>query len=344
MSENKTGKYLKYAIGEIILVVIGILIALGINNMNQERIKQDKVDSILVKIQNDLLQDVSSGNWLIRNYVAETAMKNLISSGNLTSEDVKEFSKSGNSSWGRTIYFWNTYELHTNGYKQLMTLLDDMPKKYDELIEQLNNNYTWQGVFETMTENCEEIVQRYKYYVADNHSWRATDDYSGEISEEQMDYIINNFRFKNHVALLDGSKGSMVWGYNYYRKGLMKTYIMINEILGENARAIPKQIRSTSLSDESDAERLVGTYTLSAGPDYNHFGNKLEISNKGKDLYIKSETGETYGPLLFMDSEKPWFSFGGWSSILRFENNGKNSLSITHPFHKQTAWLKVVDD
>lgn len=35
ISENKTGKYLKYAIGEIILVVIGILIALSINNWNQ---------------------------------------------------------------------------------------------------------------------------------------------------------------------------------------------------------------------------------------------------------------------------------------------------------------------
>ena len=34
MSENKTGKYLKYAIGEIVLVVIGILIALSINNWN----------------------------------------------------------------------------------------------------------------------------------------------------------------------------------------------------------------------------------------------------------------------------------------------------------------------
>ena len=32
IEKNKTGKYLKYAIGEIILVVIGILIALSINN------------------------------------------------------------------------------------------------------------------------------------------------------------------------------------------------------------------------------------------------------------------------------------------------------------------------
>lgn len=34
MNQNKTGKYFKYAIGEIVLVVIGILIALGINNWN----------------------------------------------------------------------------------------------------------------------------------------------------------------------------------------------------------------------------------------------------------------------------------------------------------------------
>jgi hypothetical protein len=35
--EGKTGKYLKYAIGEIVLVVIGILIALQINNWHDHR-------------------------------------------------------------------------------------------------------------------------------------------------------------------------------------------------------------------------------------------------------------------------------------------------------------------
>jgi hypothetical protein len=41
LTENKFNKYLLYAIGEIVLVVIGILIALSINNWN-ERIKIDK--------------------------------------------------------------------------------------------------------------------------------------------------------------------------------------------------------------------------------------------------------------------------------------------------------------
>jgi hypothetical protein len=37
MEKNETGKYLKYAIGEIILVVIGILVALQINTWNEQK-------------------------------------------------------------------------------------------------------------------------------------------------------------------------------------------------------------------------------------------------------------------------------------------------------------------
>ena len=40
LAENKFSKYLAYAIGEIFLVVVGILIALWINNANQESINE----------------------------------------------------------------------------------------------------------------------------------------------------------------------------------------------------------------------------------------------------------------------------------------------------------------
>jgi uncharacterized membrane-anchored protein YhcB (DUF1043 family) len=53
MEKNKTGKYFKYAIGEIVLVVIGILIALQINNWNEKRKQTKEEIETLKNIKSD---------------------------------------------------------------------------------------------------------------------------------------------------------------------------------------------------------------------------------------------------------------------------------------------------
>jgi len=58
MEKNKTGKYLKYAIGEIVLVVIGILIALQINTWNNKRIEKIKEQAVLTEISNSINSDL----------------------------------------------------------------------------------------------------------------------------------------------------------------------------------------------------------------------------------------------------------------------------------------------
>jgi hypothetical protein len=63
--ENKTSKYFKYAIGEIILVVIGILIALQINNWNENSKNKEVEQLYLEGIRNNLNQDIYDLNKLI---------------------------------------------------------------------------------------------------------------------------------------------------------------------------------------------------------------------------------------------------------------------------------------
>ncbi len=58
IKENRTSKYLLYAIGEIILVVIGILIALNINNWNEKNNRLQKEIALLYNVKNDLEADI----------------------------------------------------------------------------------------------------------------------------------------------------------------------------------------------------------------------------------------------------------------------------------------------
>ena len=72
LSEGKTGKYLKYAIGEIILVVIGILIALQINTWNNANLDKHKETEYL----NNLIEDLNRQKDLIdEQIVHETTMR-----------------------------------------------------------------------------------------------------------------------------------------------------------------------------------------------------------------------------------------------------------------------------
>lgn len=66
MTNNKVTTYLLYAIGEIVLVVIGILIAVNIDNWNAGRIEKARETKYLENIKLDLIKDLERLEYLIR--------------------------------------------------------------------------------------------------------------------------------------------------------------------------------------------------------------------------------------------------------------------------------------
>ncbi len=59
LSQNKVSKYLLYAVGEIVLVVIGILIALSINNSNELQKQNDQIVKYAKLLVNDIEKDIA---------------------------------------------------------------------------------------------------------------------------------------------------------------------------------------------------------------------------------------------------------------------------------------------
>ena len=72
MTENKFNKYVLYAIGEIVLVVIGILIALQINNRNEDRKARKQEIKYLKNLHTDIDLELINNDSLIK-YRAVTA-------------------------------------------------------------------------------------------------------------------------------------------------------------------------------------------------------------------------------------------------------------------------------
>jgi Family of unknown function (DUF6090) len=117
MEKNKTGKYFKYAIGEIILVVIGILIALSINNWNEERKSFQKGHEILA----DIRGNVESNTIQFQNDIE--IIREVINSIDIILKNIK-VTKIYNDSLDkhfRRVTYWETSRWKSSGYKAIIS-------------------------------------------------------------------------------------------------------------------------------------------------------------------------------------------------------------------------------
>jgi hypothetical protein len=116
---------------------------------------------------------------------------------------------------------------------------------------------------------------------------------------------------------------------------------MINELLGDKAKPLPKEIRTTSLATKTDAEQFIGIYTYGYGQKNIINSKTIEVFVKDKDLYYKTDDTITRGPLMSMHAEKPWFSMRRSPAIWCFNREQKNTLKIFHGARGITEWVKV---
>lgn len=145
--DNKKIQYLKYALGEIILVVIGILIALQINNWNQSIKDRNSLNEYLIKIKSHTTEDIQQLEELAqgRKQIAELCKKARNSILNKTEKDNLFLFKISGSAF---VDFY--FKPNSGGYESLKNSeyygkinnikLDSLLAKYHGLVDIIAEN------------------------------------------------------------------------------------------------------------------------------------------------------------------------------------------------------------
>ena len=184
LRKGKTTKYLKYAIGEIVLVVIGILIALQINNWNENRKDRIKEHQILVDLKKSLNADIE--NQLIPNLVQIEQDRLNIESIIHTLENKLPFNDSLAKSF-RSLMFSKSFAWELTAYKNLENVgLDiiSVPELKDMILRLYNMNYPeLEAYISNFSNNLieffrPEMRERFQFqYVDNNETYYTPIDY-----------------------------------------------------------------------------------------------------------------------------------------------------------------------
>jgi len=139
MEKNKTGKYLKYAVGEIILVVIGIVIALSINNWNEKQKETGQLHGFLQNISNNIKADRVQLESMIEFRDSITAYSGkILAIGKQKNITISDFSLLTHNTYNA---FYDKYlEIHKSGFDALKNS-GYIEKVQNTKIENLLNKY-----------------------------------------------------------------------------------------------------------------------------------------------------------------------------------------------------------
>jgi hypothetical protein len=194
INKGETFKYFKYAIGEITLVVIGILIALSINNWNESRQKKKVLNNIYKIVADDLKKD-STEVAMVLNFMRERKkVFQKILNDSLTLNDI-----SNNIIILSILTDVRVLSIEKRGYNLLRNFEDNSVSKNDSLTFRIVNFYASSIFF---SEKVEAII--IDDLVKTNDRWKNQDWYTNimqsKSDEKFINYMLTNREFKNLCA------------------------------------------------------------------------------------------------------------------------------------------------
>ncbi|WP_406682984.1 DUF6090 family protein [Seonamhaeicola sp. MEBiC1930] len=211
LAENRFSKYLLYAIGEIILVVIGILIALQINNWNEIKKQRERELHYLSNIKKDLILNLND----LDSYISKRESQVKSAKNVIEYHDGKPLTDLVNFNIDCiNVYTWQKFNLNSNAFTELVSsgnlalISNDSIKNYLLDLESMNQKlkYTeehfrydseqllYGPVYSKLDMN--PTVENFVYQVSNGNAGKNV-----EMPRENFELLLKSLKHKNGMSM-----------------------------------------------------------------------------------------------------------------------------------------------
>ena len=330
LEQGKIANYLKYAIGEIILVVIGILIAVGINSLYNASQNEDKVKAILTQVQEDLKTDIIDAKRIFNVYIAKDSLFQKIMNDSITFEMYKK-----NPYRLPITSNYVSFSNKKGGYNRFLENLENLPEKYSCLIPYLNDLYIEMqndiDDYNTFIKNTVMVDGR-----EDIKTNPKIADYTyGKYPDEAMEYYFKDPFLKNKSSQYMNDLSNISKAANDYRIESIVLYKKIDSLLGKTPALYSEPI--AVLPTEEDINSFLGDYTGTG--DVLGVTGSLILQNR----QLVGKAPETPDTKLYWH-EGDYYFLKDDSSIIRIYKNEEDQHIIQFHYGSQTyIYVKTKD-
>jgi hypothetical protein len=301
---NRITRYLTYAVGEIVLIVIGIFIALQINNWNEARKNTKEVYAQLAQVHEDLTVTLEICDMAAAVYgTKDDAIRDILY-GKTTVEDYKDPERREHYMSAASIAFVPNFQ--TSGFTELVSNGKAVPEELLPLLEDLKKifNMRLAGVRKDQ-EYVHEILDTKSDWALKNLPWYIEsyfDNSNEPLSEERIAYYLSDPNYKKfvnatYVAAIGNHYGKIV----LLRNSAVESYEELSKLLGlEEGEDLSCNL------DPEDFQQLTGTYLVEESSGKLGY-EKASLYIEGDRLMLATHSPEDTPSRLFPLRERSWW-------------------------------------
>lgn len=320
--KNKITRYFLYIIVEFSLIVLGILVAIYINNNNANNQYKKQIDNNLLRVYSELEYNIKETKEAILKIREKDSLIYLV-----MNDSIKPEMYYNDLNLAYLILFFHNLNLEDKSYQNLLSISVSDNRYKEELLSSLKDLYS-------MNKNIEQINDRMSTFVYDKslpllaQNTKSFGDltYKGHVKEDVVEYFTNSDEYKSYVSqyAIIAIKNQLRYNQNFLKKAYKISSEIAQEYNLDNEYLILQDTLISQYSGSYLNSQSADTLTIKLANDslilYRNEDFRLNLVPITQDIYITDNEGGGY--------------FVSFSKVEETINLKLNLLSINYSYEK----------